>query len=453
MTLLKNLKGGFRLAFMLRCPRAAFTPSWHSVIFVLLVSVTWIFLTDAISAGHPKYFDVDGVQKGLVYFALLFISAYAAALLSADTSKTQTLATILYNGLFFPWFLFLLLNTVKLEWLAVENVADNLQTIHWVWVFLIAFRAVEMVFDPEPLRQMLASGAVVLVLCVSPTYFYFYNFWYPRYVPAEPAEPSPLEKLTHEELFQMQDGLLRKELAALEPPRENHRDVYGVVFGSFGFQDVFMREVNFVSERLAALYGMEGRVLRLVNNEETLNELPLAIAMNLRAALAHLGRIMKKDDVLLLYLTSHGGEDGTLSVWMGYGSSFLQLRPELLAEILEESGIQNRILMISACYSGAAIDALKTDYTLMMTAAAKDRESYGCGDDSELTYFADAYFKQAFPKERDWVKAFAKAKEFVTQREQMEGMPHHSNPQIFIGENIEPVLAALLQERQADKQD
>src|SRR5690606_18388600 len=97
--------------------------------------------------------------------------------------------------------------------------------------------------------------------------------------------------------------------------------------------------------------------------------------------------------------------------------SFHQIKPELLAEILQESGIKNRIIFVSACYSGMMIDQLKNDDTLIMTAAAKNRRSYGCSDDSKLTYFAEAYFEQAFPAEKDWVKAFTAAKKILEQRE------------------------------------
>jgi len=437
-----NLKSGFNLAFLRSCPREAFAPSWHSIIFVFLLSVVVGGAADALATTAPRDFYIGGIEKYLAYFALLFLSACTASLLFADTEKTLRLATMLYNALFFPFLLFAGLYAAQIDFLLKENIVRDLNIIHWVWAFLITFRAVTLIFKPYPLRQMLASLAVLGGLFYLPAhYFYYDSFWYASY---SEEEPSPLQEITHEQLFKNQDVLLNQKLAALKPARAGHTDVYGVVFGSFGYQDVFMREVGFVADNLSALDTMDGRILRMINNEKTLVDTPLAIETNLRAALKHLGGMMQKEDVLLLYITSHGGKDGTLSVHLNYSYRLNQINPALLAEILKESGIKNRIIFLSACYSGVMIDTLKNDDTLIMTSAAENRESYGCGDDSELTYFAEAYFKQAFPQEQDWVKGFAVAKTLMEQRENNEGKNPHSDPQIFIGKNIASRLPATL---------
>lgn len=444
-----NLTAGFRLAFFRDCPRGAFTPSWHSVIFVFLLSVAAAILFEALATAPPRIFYPGAVKNDTVYFALLFLGAYAAAFLMAEASKTLLLAVMLYNALFFPLLLFSGLAALQTEFLSKDNIIRDLQIIHWVWAFLITFRAVALVFEPYPLRQILAALAVVALLFYFPArYFYEDRFWYSG---SADYQPSPLEKITHEELFQNQHVLLRQQLAALEPARAGRTDLYAVVFGSYGYEDVFMREVRFVTEELSALERMDRRVVHMINNEETVTDVPLATATNLRAALKHLGGMMKEEDVLLLYLTSHGGKDGTLSVHLAYDYSFHQMTADLLAEILQESGIKNRIIFVSACYSGMMIDALKNDHTLIMTSAAKNRQSYGCSDESRLTYFADAYFSEALPQEGDWVKAFARAKKILEQRENAEGKTPHSDPQIFIGQNIAQMLAAVPPKRRPEK--
>ncbi|MBL1147392.1 MAG: hypothetical protein HND56_02770 [Pseudomonadota bacterium] len=436
-----NLKGGFNLALLRRCPQEIFSPSWHSIIFAFLLSMAVSFATDALSAAPPRVFYIDGIQENLTYFALLLFAAYAAALLFAETSKTLLLATMLYNAFLVPWCLFSLLSALAPDLLAMGNIERDLGVIYAVWIFLIGFRAVALIFDPEPLRQILASLAVLAGLYLLPSFFYFDTLWYHDY---SADKPSPLAEITHEELFQGQTALLDQQLTALKPSRAGHTDVYGVIFGSYGYQDVFMREVAFVAETLSSLYGPDARIVRMINNEKTLTDMPLATATNLRATLKHLSGMMQKEDVLLLYLTSHGGKDGTLSVYLGGGYRFQQMKPELLAEILQESGIKNRIIFVSACYSGMVLDVLKNDDTLIMTAAAKNRRAYGCSDDSRLTYFAEAYFEQAFTQEKDWIKAFDTAKKLLEQRENAEGKTEHAAPQIFIGKNIAAQLPATL---------
>lgn len=445
----RNLKAGLRLAVLETCKSEDFTPSWHSVVFVLLLSVMAAVVLEALATAPPRIFYLGAVKSDAVYFTLLFLGAYAAALLLTEEPKTLLLATMLYNALFFPLLLFSGLEAMQIDFLAKKNIARDLQILYWVWAFLITFRAVTLVFEPYPLRQILASLAVVAVLFYFPSrFFYEDSFWYSG---SSDYQPSPLEKITHEELFENQKTLLDQKLAALKPSRAGHTDVYGVVFGSYGYEDVFLREVRFVAGELSALDNMDGRVISMINNEETVADTPLAMAGNLRTVLKYLGGMMQKEDVLLLYLTSHGGKDGTLSVHLTYDYSFHQMKPELLAEILQESGLKNRIIFVSACYSGMMIDTLKNDDTLIMTAAAKNRRSYGCSDDSKLTYFAEAYFEQAFPVEKDWVKAFTAAKKILEQREIAEGKTEQSNPQIFIGKNIVPLLLAALPKRWPEK--
>ncbi|TNE28597.1 MAG: hypothetical protein EP349_07725 [Alphaproteobacteria bacterium] len=444
----QNLKGGFNLAFWRACPQEAFTPSWHSVVFAFALSAAVSLVADALSAAPPRVFYIDGLQEELAYFALLFFAAYIASLIFAQTKKTLLLATMLYNAFIVPWCLFSLIYALAPDLLAKGNIERDLSILYAVWTFLIGFRAVALAFDPEPLRQVLASLAVLAGLYFLPSFFYFDTLWYHDY---SADKPSPLMEITHEELFQGQTALLDQQLAALKPSRAGHRDVYGIVFGSYGYQDVFMREVGFVAETLSSLYGQDARILRMINHEKTLKDEPLAIASNLRAALKHLGGMMQKEDVLLLYLTSHGGKDGTLSVYLGGGYRFHQMKPELLAEILQESDIQNRIIFVSACYSGMMLEMLKNDDTLIMTSAAKNRQAYGCSNDSRLTYFAEAYFEQAFPQEKDWIKAFATAQKLLLERETAEGKTEHSDPQIFIGQNISSWLPATLPQHWPEK--
>ncbi|MDQ4135815.1 MAG: C13 family peptidase, partial [Pseudomonadota bacterium] len=94
-----------------------------------------------------------------------------------------------------------------------------------------------------------------------------------------------------------------------------------------------------------------------------------------------------------------------------------------------------RILIVSACYSGVFADALADPRTLVITAAAADRPSFGCRDGATWTYFGDAFFNRALRREPRLDAAFTTAKAFVTAREQREGFDP-SNPQIAGGAEV-----------------
>ena len=102
--------------------------------------------------------------------------------------------------------------------------------------------------------------------------------------------------------------------------------------------------------------------------------------------------MMKKPVFFSSYTSrSHGSEKHELSV------DFRPLRlstidPAKLKTALDESGIRWKVIVISACYSGGFIDALKDERTLVITASAADKTSFGCGTGSDATYLAQALF-------------------------------------------------------------
>ena len=51
------------------------------------------------------------------------------------------------------------------------------------------------------------------------------------------------------------------------------------------------------------------------------------------------------------------------------------------------SGARYRIVIISACYSGAFTPVLANISTLVITAAAADRPSFGCEDGAKVDLF------------------------------------------------------------------
>ena len=56
-----------------------------------------------------------------------------------------------------------------------------------------------------------------------------------------------------------------------------------------------------------------------------------------------------------------------------------------------------------------------------MTAARRDRRSFGCADENDFTYFGRAYFKESLPKSRSFVEAFRRAELLVRDWERRDG--------------------------------
>jgi hypothetical protein len=115
---------------------------------------------------------------------------------------------------------------------------------------------------------------------------------------------------------------------------------------------------------------------------------------------------------------------------------------ENLSSALRDSGIKWRVIVISACYAGAFIEALKDEHTAIIAAADADRTSFGCSDDRALTYFGEAFYRDALPGADSLRQAFGRASLEISKREQQEDVTP-SKPQAFFGSQIDRVLLAL----------
>jgi hypothetical protein len=209
---------------------------------------------------------------------------------------------------------------------------------------------------------------------------------------------------------------------------------------------VFLRESSMVSDLLAERFDARGRVVHLANHPLTARTHPWATPANLeRAVEALAARMDRENDLLVVYLTSHGAKDFRLAAANG-PLRVDPLSPSELRRALDNAGIRNRVIAVSACYSGGWIAPLASDTTLMMTAADAHNTSYGCGRLSELTFFGRALFNEQLRTTHSFEQAFAAAVPVIRRREiEARKDDGFSNPQISVGEKIRPVLRDLEQ--------
>ena len=149
--------------------------------------------------------------------------------------------------------------------------------------------------------------------------------------------------------------------------------------------------------------------------------------------------------MLVVYLTSHGAADFQLAA-SNPPLAVDSISPGELRQALDNAGIKQRVIAVSACFSGGWLGPLAGEHTLVMTAADADHTSYGCGHLSELTFFGRAVFDEQLRRTHDFESAFAEAVPLIRKREEEAGKPDgFSNPQIDVGAKIRPVLQALAQ--------
>lgn len=239
------------------------------------------------------------------------------------------------------------------------------------------------------------------------------------------------------------DDRLEADLSRLAPQRPGHPDLFVLAIAGDGSERVFRNEVLHLERLAATRLDAAGRVLVLANHppSDGVRRYPDASEQGIRAALAGLGaRMDPHEDLLLLYVTTHGTEDHELHL-LRPGRAPQLMSPQALREALDASGVRHRVLVISACFSGGFIRALRDPDTLVLTAARRDRPSFGCGHDSVATYFGRAWLVDGLNATVDFDAAFDQARVAIEAREMAEGrLP--SLPQRHRGERIGATLAA-----------
>jgi len=253
------------------------------------------------------------------------------------------------------------------------------------------------------------------------------------------------KKVDAEGIFYRQPKLLETSLGEIKVSDPKKIDLYFVGFAAYGSQDVFMKETRYAKKLFDKEFSTASRSSVLINNHDVSNVQPIASITNLNLMLADVGRKMDNNqDVLFLYLTSHGSKKKGLDVSLR-GLPLNDLPPKKLDKMLDDSGIKWRVIVVSACYSGGFVDQLKDEYTLIMTSSRKDRKSFGCSDEAEFTYFGRALFKHAIPDTKSFLEAFNKANTLVRDWEKKEKYKH-SEPQIW---HSDKVLAHLSKWRES----
>jgi hypothetical protein len=235
---------------------------------------------------------------------------------------------------------------------------------------------------------------------------------------------------------------LADQAARMTPQRDGVADVFVISIAGDGQQTVFGSEARLAAKLLGERYGGETRTQLLINEPAPDPAVPAATEVTVGRAIGEAAaRMNKTEDVLVVFATSHGWHDGTISMGNKL-RAFPPLSASAVARQLDEAGIENAVIIVSACYSGTWIDPLATPKRIVLTAARPDRTSFGCSDDRALTYFGEALFQEGMAKGLSLMEAFDQAKRLVTQWERRDRfMP--SEPQEALGEAMMQRWAAL----------
>ncbi len=438
-----NLHHGVAFSLFMRRGVGDFRIGIDQLLMLLLFFLGLDVAFDYITHQPAPSFDHHAFAHFAVNLLLFTLSAYVISRLLRRSEALLPIVLISYSASF----LFALINNALVKYAgAIITFSDTLYLVLVyavvVWSVLVVVRSALHACEARRRAALVIVPAlfVVWALPVS-TGEWEKSFWHANYPPSEDRYAA-YRKMDGEGLFYAQPKMVEQALQQLSPQRPGVSDLYFVSFGGYAMQDVFMKEVAYAQRTMDARFDTAGHSLELVNNLQTRDTLPLATASNLRLVLNHLGEQMAgEEDVLMLYLSSHGSERHELAVDF-WPLPLNDITPQSLRQMLDEAGIKWRVIVVSACYSGGFIDALRDDHTLVATAAAKDRQSFGCGNENDFTYYGEALFRDELGRGVPLLTALRQAREAIHAREQREEL-EHSLPQLYIGQRIEQKLGEI----------
>lgn len=181
---------------------------------------------------------------------------------------------------------------------------------------------------------------------------------------------------------------------------------------------------------------------RGITDMRILSASPRASRSEMRATAGNLDQALKSlniggSDGCLLYFTSHGSEAGLL---MSQDKDNEQtLSPEIMNRVLNTycSG-HPTIVVVSACHSGTFLrDGIMGDDRIVLTAARKERVSFGCDFRLRYNYF-DGCLLSEIDRSTTWFNLFGRTRACIERLESgLNEKP--SEPQASFGERVKDI--------------
>jgi len=443
-----NLLVGLRATLFLPLSLASLRVSWGQWLLLMLLDVLMLFLRDFGSAHGAGEFDANGLVGALFPVSLLLATAVVLSyrvqqswrtlpLLLAFTSQLLVIDTLC---LFYPALVTQLTDTSAISsWYVVVYYLPT------IWLVATATVTAIRILEFRPRQWPAALLACSLFIGLPMTTLWFdRTLWLATEIDSAEDEFASASALITEEAFYRQPKLLAQQLDQLQAQRPGVTDLYLLSVAGYANQDVFKKEALAVEQLFSERFDTAGRSLHLINNSDTLSSEAVASLTSVRAALKTLGEVIdREEDIVFVFLTSHGSAETGFSLEF-WPFALNNLKPEHLRDALDSAGIKHRVLVVSACYAGTFVEPLRNDHSLIITAAAADRNSFGCSNEADYTYFGKAYFDEALRTTLSFGAAFEQAKRRIAEREQRDGY-ESSNPQLSMGRKIGQKLVELEQ--------
>lgn len=437
----QNIRNGTALVFLRPISRSSFVISVNQLVVLLLFNFVIATLFGYIRMGSTATFNYSQITILALHVLLLLFAGILVSRLHGEDDWALSIPLIVastylpYEMVYSTYDLLSRKEIVQLE-AATETMLPYLGMAWTGSVLLFFFSRILGLGIPK----LVLSLALFSLTVFAPRYYFpVAELWWSNAEEIGVLAGNKSDSVTQENIFYAQADMLPNELALLQSGQPNRTDLYFIGMAPYASQDVFFKEVGAVHDIFKSRFHTEGRSLTLVNHRMALQTAPIASLTSLRKALQHIGSLMNvEEDILFLYITTHGSRTHELSVEF-YPLELSAITPLALKAALAESNIKWKVIVISACYAGGFVEPLKDESTAVITAADATHTSFGCGNQFDFTYFGQAFFDQELRQTYSFMEAFDKARLAIAKREATESLTP-SNPQIYISDAMKTKL-------------
>ena len=190
-----------------------------------------------------------------------------------------------------------------------------------------------------------------------------------------------------------------------------------------------------ISSMFAPLGADENNQIHLTSEKSLVNKnVKLATLNNIALSFKNLN-IDQAEDSCFLFMTSHGIKNTGFYLSSGNEGYRDALTPNQLKAVLDNTcGRAPTVVLISACYSGQFIEKLAASNRIILTAAIKDRPSFGCSADTTYTFWDECVI-EAIPQTKTWEELYTNVKGCIERKEGDLGFKP-SLPQASFGKDL-----------------
>ncbi len=172
----------------------------------------------------------------------------------------------------------------------------------------------------------------------------------------------------------------------------------------------------------------------IASNFTSARQYPVADDARIAALVRAAATRAAPNDLMVVHISTHGAP-GLLASRIG-NQQTTAITARSLAQRLAPLSGHDTVVIVSACYSGSLIGALRAPDRIVIAAARADRSSFGCAAGARHTFFGSAELEAFAEPHRSLREVFNAMRLDVARMEREKDYAPPSEPQVWVGSAV-----------------